>query len=205
MIYDYHIVFAILGIVTAVARYALYYRDIFRGIVKPHPFSWFVWGLMNVIVLFAQITSNAGWSVWVTGLVAFACLSIAAVALFKGEKSITALDWLSFVGALLGVGLWVMTDQPLLAVIIVTITDAIAYIPTYRKSYCKPYEETAFSYGLAALRSVFAILALGSFALTNWLFPASLVLSDGGFTLMLIVRRKQLAKQGARDTMARNG
>jgi len=192
MLSEYHAVLGVLGVLTGVARYALYYRDIFKGKTKPHPFSWFVWGIMNVIVFFAQVISNAGPGVWVTALVAIACLSISVVALFKGEKVITRLDWFCFFTALLGIVLWQVTNQPLLAVIIVTVTDAIAYIPTYRKSYWKPDEETASSYVLAALRSVFALAALDSLALVNWLFPASLVITDGGFALMLWIRRRQL-------------
>ncbi|MEK7092937.1 MAG: hypothetical protein AAB927_00460 [Patescibacteria group bacterium] len=205
MTYDYQVALAVLAIIIGIAGYGIYYYDIFKGKTKPHPFSWFVWGLMNVIVFFAQDTSNAGAGEWPTALVAVACLSISFVALFKGERGITKLDWACFFAALVGIVLWRITDQPLLAVIIVTITDAIAYIPTYRKAFYKPQEETTVSYALAALRSVFAIAALDSFALVNWLFPASLVLTDGGFALMLYVRRRQLAKRIGQDTMSRNG
>ncbi|MFA7310146.1 MAG: hypothetical protein WC050_04555 [Candidatus Paceibacterota bacterium] len=193
MTFDYHVILGALAVLVGLMRYALYYRDIFRGKTKPHPFSWFVWGVMNVIVFVAQVTSGAGEGVWATGLVAFACLSISFIALFKGEKQITRLDWACFIAAILGVILWQITKQPLLAVIIVTITDAVAYIPTYRKSFMRPHEETASSYLLAALRSVLSIGALESFALVNWLFPASLVLTDGGFALMLWIRRRQMS------------
>ena len=195
MIAEWGATLAVLGMGIAVARYAMYYRDIFRGITKPHPFTWFIWGLMNVIVWFAQTSSGAGAGAWVTGLVALACLSISAVALFKGEKVITRLDWFCFFSALLGIVLWRITNEPLVAVILVTLTDAIAYVPTYRKSFYKPYEETASSYSLAALRSVFAVLSLDSFALVNWLFPASLILTDGGFVVYLLIRRRQLKQK----------
>lgn len=192
MIYDYHIVFGVLGVAVGVVRYAVYVRDIFQGNTRPHIFSWFVWAVLNGIVFSAQVVSHAGPGAWVTGLITGACLFVAVVALFKGEKGITRSDWLCFIAALAGVGLWVLTDTPLLAVIVVTITDAIAYIPTYRKSYWKPREEHAGSYALAALRSVFAIIALDSLSITNWLHPASLIITDGGFAVMAWMRRRQL-------------
>ena len=182
-----------IGIAFGMTRYILYIRDIFRGTAKPHVFSWFVWGLMAAIVFFAQITEHAGAGAWVTGLVAVACLGISVLALFKGEKGITASDWVCFIAALFGVLLWQITSQPLAAVIIVAIADAIAYIPTYRKAFSKPHEEPAYSYFLAAMRSVFGILALQTLTLTTVLYPASLVLTDGGFVLYLWVRRRQLS------------
>ena len=195
MIYDYHAVLSVIGIAFGATRYVLYIHDIFRGTAKPHVFSWFVWGLMAAIVFFAQVSDNAGAGAWVTGLVATACLGISVLALFKGEKVITISDWVCFVAALAGVALWRITSQPLLAVVIVAIADAVAYVPTYRKAFLKPHEEPAYSYFLAAMRSVFGVLALQTFTLTNTLYPASLVLTDGGFVLYLLIRRRQLRQK----------
>ncbi len=192
--YDYHVALGVVGVAVGALRYGLYFRDIARGVVKPHVFSWFVWGLMNLVVFFAQLISNAGAGAWVTGFVGVACLSISVAALFKGEKEITRIDWFCFLAALCAIGLWILTSNPLFAVVIVTVADALGYVPTYRKSCWKPHEETAHGYALAALRSVFAIAALESFTLTNILYPVSLVVFDGGFALMLLIRRRQLGR-----------
>ncbi|HEY4525069.1 MAG TPA: hypothetical protein VJL39_01740 [Candidatus Paceibacterota bacterium] len=193
---DYYAALGLIGIAFGMTRYVLYIRDIFRGRAMPHPFSWFVWGLMAAIVFFAQVSEHAGAGSWITGVVAVMCLAISVLALFKGEKGITVSDWACFFAALFGVVLWRITDQALLAVVIVAVADAIAYVPTYRKAFYKPNEEPAYSYFLAAMRSVFGILALQAFTITNVLYPASLVITDGGFVLYLLVRRMQLAKRG---------
>jgi len=191
---DYYTTLSILGIAFGGARYIIYLRDMFRGTAKPHPFSWFVWGLMAAIVFFAQLSEGAGAGAWITGLVGAACLGISVLALYKGEKGITKSDWVCLLASIIGVVLWRLTSEPLLAVVIIVIADAIAYIPTYRKAFYKPHEEPAYTYFLAAMRSVFGVLALQSFTITNWLYPASLILTDGGFVVYLLVRRWQLAR-----------
>lgn len=189
---EYQSILGIIGIAFGLARYVLYIRDILRGTAKPHPFSWFVWGLMAAIIFFAQLAEHAGAGAWVTGVVAVMCLGISVLAVFRGEKGITKTDWACLLAALIGVALWRITSEPLLAVVIITLADAIAYVPTYRKAFSKPHEEPAYSYGLAAMRSVFGVLALQSFTLTTVLYPASLIVTDGGFVLYLLIRRRRL-------------
>jgi hypothetical protein len=88
----------------------------------------------------------------------------------------------------------VITSDPLIAVIVVSIADLLAFIPTFRKSFHKPFEETLATFSLGAVRDVFGILSLQSLTVVNWLYPATLMISDSAFALMLVVRRRQLDK-----------
>ena len=191
---DYKIVLGILATIVGLIGYIPYFRDIFRGKTKPHVFSWFAWSLLGGIDFVAQAVKGGGAGSWVTGFTAAVCFCVAILALTRGEKDITKTDWLCFVAALIGIVLWVTTQNPLLAVVIVTITDAVAFIPTYRKSYYKPHEETLVEYGLAATKWVIGLAALQSLTVTTWLYPASLVLTNGAFVVMTALRRKTLAK-----------
>jgi hypothetical protein len=193
--YDYHFFVSGLGVIIGFVGYYPYFRDIFRGTTKPHVFTWFIWGLINAIACAAQIVSGGGWGALVTGFVSFLCLSIAALALFRGEKRITVTDWICFITALFGIALWIGTKDPLIAVVIVTIADTLAVIPTIRKAFHKPDEETAASYAIAVLRSLCGIIALNQFTLVNWLYPVATLISDATLTAMLLIRRHQLRQQ----------
>ena len=182
----------VLATLIGLVSYIPYFRDIFNGKTKPHFFSWFIWALLTGIAFFAQVTENAGPGAWVTGLTAFICLLIAILALSKGEREITKSDWLCFVSALIGIIVWIKTDNPFFAVILVTLVDAVAYIPTFRKSYYRPQEETLIEYELATLKFFIALFALQSLSVSTWLYPVSLVLTNGAFVVMNIVRRNQL-------------
>lgn len=192
MVMDYKIILGAIASIISFIAYIPYVRDIFNGKTKPHVFSWLAWGLLTGIVFFAQIAKGAGPGAWVTGFAAVACMFIAAAAFFRGEKNITRIDWISFIGALLGGVFWKLTDNPLAAVILVTIADSLAFVPTVRKAYKKPWEETASTYFLNALKFAIGLLALQSLNLTTVLYPAYLVLANGLFVIMLFVRRKTI-------------
>ncbi len=186
---------AILGLIAAIiglVGYVPYYRDIFRGATKPHPFSWVGFALMLGITFIAQVVTGAGAGAWVTGVSALGVLGIAILSFSKGERDITLFDWMCFGGALIGVALWRLTSDPLAAVLIITVTDTLAFAPTYRKAYYRPQEETASLFVLSALKYLISLFALNSFNLTTALFPISLVLSNTLFVGLIFLRRRQL-------------
>ena len=189
---DYHIVLGVVSSIIGFSSFFPYFRDILRGTTKPHPFTYFIWGLINAIAFFAQISAGGGPGSWVSGVVTLECLAVALLALRWGEKDITKLDWLCLMGAFMGIVLWRITNEPLTAIVFVTITDGLAAIPTFRKSYWKPDEETASSYVLGALRSLIALPALTIFNFTTALYPAFVALVDIALVALLLVRRKQL-------------
>ena len=195
---DYKSVLGAVALVIGLLSYIPYFRDILRSKTKPHAFSWFVWSVLTGIAFFAQIVKDGGAGAWVNAGTALMCLAVFALSLFKGEKNIARVDILSLLGAAVGIVIWTLTNDPVLAVILVTVIDALGFIPTYRKSYAKPHEETLSTYVVSATKYAISLFALGSYSLTTWLFPASLVVSNGLFVLLLIVRRSQLARGSGR-------
>jgi len=189
---DYKVWLGVIAVIMGFIGYVPYFRDISLGKTKPHAFSWLVWGILTGIAFVGQVTSNGGAGAWVTGFTALVCLTIFLFALRKGAKDFPLLDWLSLVGAGIALLLWFVTKDPLGAIILVSIIDALGFIPTFRKSVARPYEETMFTYIMSGLKFVIGIIALTEFSLVNVLYPASLVLNNGAFVILLIVRRKQL-------------
>jgi len=198
---NYKIILGIAASVISFIGYIPYLRDIFLKKTKPHVFTWLVWSLIGGIVFFAQLSKGGGSGSWVTGVGSIICFSIAVLAVFQGEKMITASDWLAFTGALIGLILWRITNNPLFAIIIVTITDALAFVPTFRKAYYKPYEETLITWFFSSFKFIIAIIAMQSYNVTTTLYPASLVLTNGIFGAMLIMRRRvyKMKKVFAKD------
>jgi hypothetical protein len=192
--YDYHVVFGVLATIIGIAAYVPYFRDIYRGTTKPHPFTWLLFGLLNGIVFFGQSVSQAGPGAWITGLTSIASFTLAIVGLRTGKKYIAVIDYVCLAGALLGVVLWVITKEPLAAIVVVTITDAVAFVPTVRKAYLQPDTETASTYLLGTVKYVLGIIALQSITLTTALFPTSISILNTLFICMVLIRRRQLKK-----------
>jgi hypothetical protein len=175
---SYKEILAGIGIVIGLISYFVYFRGIFFGATKPHVFSWFIWTVINATAFFAQLVKGGGAGAWVTATNAVMCLLVTVVALQKGEKNITKSDWVCLVMAMAGIIGWVITKNPLTAVVLVCLTDIFAILPTFRKAYLKPYEENAFSFAIDEVKFVLELIALGSFNLTTALFPIVILIND---------------------------
>jgi hypothetical protein len=186
--------FGLLSLVLSVVSYVPYARSIFVANTKPHAFTWLVWGAVMAIAFVAQLLDKAGAGSWATGLSAAFCLGIGVVALFRGEKHITRGDWIALVFTLLAIPLWVVTSDPLWSVLLVTGIDAVAYYPTFRKSYVKPDEELAFKYVLTVIRYLFSLLALEHYTVVTSVYQLVSIVMEMAIVVMLLWRRAALKK-----------
>lgn len=168
-----------------------YFWDILRKRTKPHAFSWLVWATIMSITFYASFSTGGGAGSWVVGATALACLSVFVVALFRGEKDITLLDKLCLSASLLGIVIWVGTANPLSAVIIVSVADAAGFVPTFRKTYRKPHEETLSLYALNGLGLAMSLFALQTLSLTTVFYPTYTVVAGFLFVTMVLWRRHQ--------------
>jgi hypothetical protein len=182
-------VFGLLSVVLSVVSYVPYARSIFVANTKPHAFTWLVWGAVMAIAFVAQLYDRAGAGSWATGLSAAFCLGIGVVAVFRGEKHITAGDWIALVVTLIAIPLWVVTSDPLWSVLLVTGIDAVAYYPTFRKSYAKPDEELASKYVLTVIRYLFSLLALERFTIVTSVYQLVSIVMETAVVIMLLWRR----------------
>ncbi len=188
-------VLGILAVLIGLAGYLPYLRDTFiTRKTKPHFFSWLLWGIIEIIAFFAAVSKGAGAGAWVIGVSAVITLAIAIRAFVdRKDLTITKLDWLGLVAAMVGIILWQMTKDPKTAVILVALADAAAFVPTFRKGYSRPNEETILEYEASVIKFLLAILALQAYSLATWFYPATLALSNFIFVVMLMIRRRAKA------------
>lgn len=185
--------FSAAAIVLTFALYFPYILSIQRGHIKPHVFSWVIWGLGTLIVFFAQWAGGAGWGAWPIGVSGLITCYVALLAYWKrGDTLATSSDWIFFVVALLALPCWLFTSDPLWAVVILTLVDTIGFGPTVRKAYFAPHEESVNLFALTTLRNGLTILALEKFSLTTVLFPAVVGVTCLLVVLMLVYRRRRV-------------
>jgi len=167
-----------------------YIRSIRRGDLKPHVFSWVIWGLGTLIVSFAQLAGRGGLGAWVIFVSGLITIYIALLAYFKrGDTAITSTDWIFLGLALCALPSWFFSSDPLWAVVTLTFVDIIGFGPTLRKAYAHPYNESVSFFALAAVRNLLVILALEHYSLTTVLFPAVVGLTCLLLAFMLIYWR----------------
>jgi hypothetical protein len=188
----YRDILGIAATVLALISYVPYFRDIVARKTRPHAFTWLIWGGLTAIAFVGQIVDRAGPGAWVTGFTALVCLVIAGIAAGDGERNITRIDWIALAGAGAALLAWFLTRGPLLSVILITIIDNLGFVPTLRKSYARPYEETMSTYVMSGAKWILGVIALEHFSVTTALFPLAIVIASWLFVIMLLVRRRQL-------------
>ena len=171
--------------------YLPYIRDIQRGSVKPHVFSWVIWGLTTTIVFFAQLADKGGSGAWPTGVSGAITIYVAGLAYVKkSDDEITRADWLFFVAAMSALPLWYITDDPLSAVLILTSVDLLGFAPTFRKAWYEPFEEQLTFFVLMSAKYIISLFALAHYSLTTMVFPLSVALACICFIIMTAWRRR---------------
>ena len=146
-------------------------------------------GVLATITFFAQSARDGGPGTWATAFTAIVCFLIAVIAYLRGKGRIKKIDEVSLAGAALAVGLWYYTDNPLSAVLLAIVVGALGFVPTFRKAFDKPQEETAITYLLNGIKFAVAMLALESFTPVTWLYPAALTFLNLSLAAMLFLRR----------------
>ena len=184
----------VLSIAFAVVANGIYFWSVLKGRTRPHAFSWIIWGLITGVTFFAQLSGGAGSGAWAMGVTSIICFVGAFLAVLKGERDIKKSDLAAFFGALAAILLWYFTSDPLNAVVVACAVEMLAFYPTYRKSWNKPHDELAFTYSVDTVKQVISLFAMETYSVTTVLYPAAIIVIQGGFIVMLLWRRAVLSQ-----------
>ncbi|MBK9662748.1 MAG: hypothetical protein IPO71_06655 [Nitrosomonas sp.] len=190
----YKEILSFVAIVLTLAAYIPYIRAIFSGTIKPHVFSWVIWGATTLLAFLAQLEANGGVGAWPIGVSGSITIFIACLAYLKrADVTITKSDWLFFVAAMSSLPLWYLTSDPLWAVVMLTTVDVLGFGPTIRKAYHFPYSESLLFFGLFAVRNLLVMMAFENYSMTTLLFPAVIATVCVLLMMMIAHRRRMLA------------
>jgi hypothetical protein len=188
------LIFGFISTALALVSFFPYIKDVVAKKTTPHMYSWLIWSILPMTAALAILQENtlpSALGVLANSLVSF-CVFLLC---FKyGTKNITYFDILCLIGAFVAIGAWVITDNILLSVILVTLTDFIGFLPTYRKGYEEPWSETASMYLLSGISNICALIAIENYSLTSSFYVASLVLTNAICVSILLFRRKTFSK-----------
>jgi hypothetical protein len=195
---NYKTILGSVGALCGLAGYICYYVNIFRrGGNKPCLFTWVPLALIIGFGFYAQIKTGAMWGAVVTGVTGINCIIIAVISIFCKKTKPEWSDWVCFIGAIVAIVWWRISNGLIMPVIIVSFADAIAFFPTWKRGYQDPFGETAWMWFLNCIKFVFGIMALGTYGVTTLLFPLTVAGVNGIFVIIILSRRKYLiALQG---------
>lgn len=181
------------AVILTIISYIPYTYDVWRGQTKPHAFSRSIWRLLTAIAFVAQLSDGWGPWAWMMGMTSLIILPVVVYAIWKGDRAYHRSDYL-FLGLSLGaIGVWMITDTPVRSVIIITIVDFFAFLPTFRKSWSQPHTETVSLYALSGIKMLISIFALENVSIVTSLYPLSLVIANRCFVIYILWRRRVIS------------
>ena len=180
-----------IAIVLTFIAFFPYISSIIKGTIKPHVFSWVIWGTTTFVVFLAQLDDGGGVGAWPIGVSGSITIFIALLAWLKrGDITITRTDWLFFISAMSSLPFWYFTSDPLWAVVILTTVDVLGFGPTVRKAYAFPHSESLLFFALFTARNLIVIMALENYSITTVLFPAVIAAACMLLIALIAYRRR---------------
>ena len=165
-------------------------RDMIKGKVKPHPYTWLVWSIVSCIVFFLFFSRGAGIGALPTGPAEVLTIIIFFFSLKYGFKGIRRIDTYFLILALLGLIPWILTKDPTISVIIAVSIDLLAFTPTIRKTWTSPKTETPTLYGMNVLRHILMLFSLQAYNVATTLHSIVMITVNSLMTSIILWRKK---------------
>jgi len=166
-----------------------YIRDIFLLKTKPERASFWIFFLLISITFATQMTDKVTWAAFLTGASALIVGFIAVLSLKYGYGTFKKKDAFSILFAIIGVAIWLITNQPIVPVIMVILVDFAGFWLTLVKAWREPYTETAISWAATALAATFIVIGAHEFSFVQLGYIIYSVFANWGITFMLLYRR----------------
>jgi hypothetical protein len=169
---NWHEVLGIVAGVIWILSLIPYIHSAVRGTTRFSSISCTLWFLLGLIEIAAQWSAGASWSLIMMIVLAF---NIGVIMIFSwigyGYKKTHWSDYVCVVFAILALVLWYYTDNPLVALVLSVIANALAAIPTLTKTYRDPHTESAIMWLVVSGASVLGILSTEIWDVANLLAP----------------------------------
>lgn len=156
-----------------------------QGKNRPNRASWWIWGILGVILGFSYYYSGATTTIWVPICYAICQLITAILSLKYGEGEWSKLDKLCLVGAGISLLLWWFFDSPILALLFILIIDFLGALPTVIKSYSEPEQESCFSWSIFFIANTLNLIALEKWSIALAAYPFYLFYLSSTLTILL--------------------
>lgn len=191
-----------LGIVSFVIGVAVtfpYMRDIVMGRAVPARSTRILFLVLLVTILIVQSRDFTSWILAFTVSQVVTQLLLFGLSMKYGVGGFSLLDIAMYVLFIISVSVYVLTDNTLIGLILLCITDFVAFVPTIVKTWNSPESETSLFFVGGAVSSLLAILAASQLNDINQiLFPSYIIVAD--LTVVALIYRPYIIAKVRRNT-----
>ena len=182
----------LLSVALAVLAAVIYIAQTLRGEVRPHPLSWFLFGILSLTGYLVQRDEGARQGSWTLLAMTIICFTFVAASVARGERSFSRAEW-AFVAAAGAVFvLYMFTRDANVAAALTTAIDALGYGPTFVRGWSRPWKDSATSFALNGVKFVPSLMAMDPISFATSSYPATLLVLNMAVTIMLLWRRRAL-------------
>lgn len=184
--------FAIIGAVIGSLGGIYYLYETIVGNAQPNRITWLLWGIFPMVIFVAQRAQGVEGLSWPSFVAGLTPLLVVAASFFnkKAYWKTERRDYYLMAAAMVGIGLWAITDNPNLALLFSLLADVLAGIPTLIKSYRHPQSESWIAYAISAFGFGISLLSVQTYDLQNAAFVAYIFVMNGAFAVLASRGRK---------------
>ena len=195
--------FTILSGLLTVYGGGIYAWDTLKSRNRPNRVTWFMWTLAPMIGFAAQLSQGVGWQSILTFSIGFGP-ALVLTASFLNRKAywkLTKFDLLCGSISLAALILWILTGKGLVAIILSTVADFFAAMPTIKKSYQEPDSESGWPYLMGSVAAIITLLTIEVWTFSNAAFAVYVLFTDtliGTLVLLPNLRPVPIGRAGLR-------
>jgi hypothetical protein len=193
------VVSAVVSIVLIIVSYVPYLRGMLTKKLRPNPVTWLSWAIVTIAYCIVVLYAGGGPVVWPIALTVVIDVVAFVLSVRNGGRAdIAKIDVVCFAVSMLAFVFWLITNQAGVAVALITTSQFVAFIPNIRKTWHKPYEDSAYTWGVNSVRHVFMIFAVDKFNFATVANTAFWTVIYGAAAILILARRRALSiKKGA--------
>jgi cadmium resistance protein CadD (predicted permease) len=182
-----------LSVAMALLACGIYVWQTLAGQIRPHPLSWFLFGILSATGYWVQRDQGAGAGGWVLMTMTILCFLLAGLSFAKGERRFPRREWAFLVAGCVAFLFYLFAREPNIAALLTTGVDALGFGPTFARGWSHPRKDSVTSFALNAAKFVPSLLAMQSVTLATCIYPATLLVLNGAVSIMLVLRRRVVA------------
>ncbi|NLF88880.1 hypothetical protein GX563_08675 [Candidatus Bathyarchaeota archaeon] len=167
-----------------------YIRSMFKGHAKPNRVTWLMWSVAPFVATAASVSMGADLAAVPVFMAGFAPFMIFVASFLSKEAywKLSPFDYACGAFSALAVILWFLTNDPILAIVLSIIADALAAAPTVIKAWHEPKTESIWPFLIGTLSPFTSFLAASTWSFSELSFPSYLI-SINLLLVYLILRR----------------
>lgn len=166
-----------LGAAVSFAGGTFYIKETLSGRTKPNRVTWLMWAIAPLIATSAALADGirlAALPVFMSGFIPL-LVFLASFANSKAYWKLEKFDYFCGASSFLALILWIITKEPVIAIIFAIASDGFAALPTIIKSWKHPDTESTEIFVGGLFNASTAFFALKTFDFSGIAFPMYLL------------------------------